>query len=133
MLARSMQSRQMLSGQMLSGKSILVVEDEPIVAMMLEEWLEDLGARVVGPAGTVAEALALVDSTHIDVALLDVNLGNERSGAVADRLRERGVPFVFATGYAHTGDDPDFGAEVLMKPYGVEQVEAALARSMARA
>jgi CheY-like chemotaxis protein len=79
---------------------VLLVEDEYIVAEDLAQSLQDLGAEVVGPAGSVADALALIASPpELDGAILDLNLGNERTYPVADALRERQIPFVFATGY----------------------------------
>lgn len=114
---------------MLEGKTILVVEDEPLVAMMVEDMLLELGAQVVGPASTLAQALALAESGDFDAALLDVNLNGERSDPVAALLRGRNIPYVFATGYgAH--DRLEGGAETLQKPYRQEQVAAALARAL---
>ncbi len=78
---------------------ILVVEDELLIAMETEQILVDLGCSVVGPAPSVAQALALLDGEEPDFAILDVNLGPERSVPVAEALRKRGVPFALATGY----------------------------------
>lgn len=86
----------------LAGLRILVVEDEPLVAMLIEDLLLELGCTVVGPAATVAQALALAD-TRLDGALLDVNLGAEQSYPVADKLAADGVPFAFVTGYGRHG------------------------------
>jgi CheY-like chemotaxis protein len=83
-----------------AGCRVLVVEDEFLMAEELRDALEDVGARVLGPAPSVEAALALLDGTPaIDAAILDVKLGGECSFAVADALVARGVPFVFATGY----------------------------------
>lgn len=110
----------------LQGKHILVVEDETLLAMMLEDVFSDAGAHVVGPAATVEQAMALVASELIDVALLDVCLRDQRSDPVAATLRQRGVPYVLATGY----NDPDgaglASAPTLRKPYRFQEVEAAL-------
>jgi CheY-like chemotaxis protein len=77
-----------------------VVEDEYMIAVDLARALEDLGATVIGPAASVADALALVaGESALDLAILDVNLGVEKVFPVADDLRARGVPFIFATGY----------------------------------
>lgn len=78
---------------------VLVVEDETLIAMDIETMLTRLGCSVVGPVPTVARALALLDREEPDFAILDVNLGPERSTTVAEALRERGVPFALATGY----------------------------------
>jgi DNA-binding response OmpR family regulator len=79
---------------------VLVVEDEALVAMLLEDALLDAGYAVMGPAATVDEALALLDCGEApDAAVLDLNLADELVTPVADALAARGVPFVFATGY----------------------------------
>lgn len=84
----------------LSGWQILVVEDEYLLADDLQGSLSQAGAKVVGPAPGVEEATMLMGATaHIDAAILDINLKGEMVFPVADLLRERGVPFVFATGY----------------------------------
>jgi DNA-binding NtrC family response regulator len=82
-----------------SGRRVLLVEDEMIVAWLLEDMLADLGCTVVGPAASVDQALAMIDAEAIDVAVLDVNLNGQMSYPVADALAARGVPFVFSTGY----------------------------------
>ncbi len=83
----------------LSGKRILAVEDEYMLAQDLALFLEQLGATVVGPVGTVQAALGLATRETLDAAVLDVNLHNQPVYPVADVLVERGVPIVFATGY----------------------------------
>jgi CheY-like chemotaxis protein len=83
----------------LSGRRVLLVEDEMIVAWLLEDMLTDLGCAVVGPAASVDQALAMMAAEAIDVAMLDVNLNGEMSYPIADALAARGVPFVFSTGY----------------------------------
>lgn len=112
---------------MLDGKRILIVEDEPIVAMMLEDMLAELGSSPTAPALSVADAMAVLEDERPDAAILDVNLGRERSDAIADRLRDIGVPIVFATGYGRDGF-PAHGAEVIEKPYRQDDVAAALCR-----
>ena len=82
----------------LTGKRILIVEDEYFIAADLKRALAEAGAIVVGPAGTLASAQALIDD-DIDLALLDVNLDGEHSYPLANRLHERAVPFAFLTGY----------------------------------
>ena len=114
---------------LLRGKRILVVEDEPLVAMMIEDILLGAGAEIVGPAATLANALELVDQP-IDAALLDVNLAGERVYPVARRLLHRGIPFVFATGYG--GPDEEWGnmPNILEKPYSRGDVIAALEQAL---
>lgn len=109
------------------SKRILIVEDEPILAITLQDMLEDLGYEVVGPAFRIAPALALADGATIDGAILDVNMGEGDSYGVAARLAERGIPYLFATGYGREGLEPGHeGTPVLVKPYREKQVEAAL-------
>lgn len=116
----------------LDGLRVLVVEDEPVVAMYLEDLLEGLGCETIGPASRLADGLALAEGNGFDVAILDINLGGERSTPIAEALRTRGVPFAFASGY---GAPPEgFGDEVPMieKPYREAQIAAALGRLLAR-
>ena len=83
----------------LNGCRALLIEDEMLVAMLIEDALTEAGCEVVGPLARVADALAALDETEIDFALLDVNLGGEMSYPIADVLAARKVPFTFITGY----------------------------------
>ncbi|MGN5373555.1 response regulator [Sphingomonas hankookensis] len=113
---------------MTSPTRILVVEDEPLIAMMLEDFLEMLGRTVAGTADSVAAAVAAIDRGGIDAAILDVHLrGGEKSWPVADRLAAAGIPFVLATG--GSGDmieDTHRDRPVLSKPFTMDAVEKAL-------
>ena len=83
------------------GLRLLLVEDEYLLAAQLAEILEELGAEIVGPVGSVEDALQLLDhDDHIDIGILDVDLRGETTEPIADLLTDRGVPFVFASGYA---------------------------------
>ncbi len=83
----------------LRGLRLLIVEDETILALLVEDLLGEMGCRVLGPAGSVTAALALLDAEDIDAALLDIDLGPGGDGcAVADALAARNVPFAFVTG-----------------------------------
>lgn len=113
-----------------AGKRILVVEDEGLIAMMVEDMLADLGAVVVGPAATIEEGLALAKSEALDAALLDVNVREQRIDPVAEALRARSVPLVFATGYSHAGAVTSLGAPVINKPYTQEKLSAALVEAL---
>jgi CheY-like chemotaxis protein len=102
----------------LGGLRVLVVEDEMMVSMLIEDMLTDLGCTVVGPASRLDEAIELARAADIDCAVLDVNLGGQPIFPLADLLRERGLPFAFATGYGDAGlRDIDRGAPVLQKPF----------------
>ncbi len=84
---------------LLQGLRLLVVEDEAMVAMLVEDMLAELGHSVVGPAMRLDQALPLAREAEFDFAILDVNLGGQLSFPVAEVLRARGIPFIFATGY----------------------------------
>jgi CheY-like chemotaxis protein len=102
----------------LTGLRVLVVEDEMMVSMLIEDMLEDLGCKVVGPASRLDEAIELANSVELDCAVLDVNLGGQPIFPLADVLRAKGVPFAFATGYGDAGlRDADRGSPVLQKPF----------------
>lgn len=83
----------------LQGLRVLLVEDSFLVAASISRMLEDLGCRVVGPFGTVRDAMGVIEAGGCDAGVLDVNLGGETSEAVAEELAGRGVPFFFVTGY----------------------------------
>ncbi|WP_426957367.1 response regulator [Muricoccus radiodurans] len=113
----------------LAGRKVLVVEDETLVAMLVEDTLLDAGAAVIGPAATVAEALQLLNAERPSVAVLDLNLAGETSEPVADALAAMGVPFVVASGYGAAGlPARHAGVPVLAKPYAPEDLTAALTR-----
>ena len=113
-----------------TGRRILVVEDEAIVAMMLEEMLSDLGCIVVGPAMTVREALAMVEAQPLDLAILDVNVSREPVYPVAELLRSRNVPVIFSTGYGAEEQRSRYSqfrdCTVLPKPYDSDDLERVL-------
>lgn len=109
-----------------NGLRVLMIEDEPLVSMMLEEMLEDMGVTVAGSPASLAEALERVQSANFDCALLDMNLGGKRADPVAEQLNSLGVPFAILSG----GEDEAkaLGASVFVsKPYRFSDIEAALA------
>jgi DNA-binding response OmpR family regulator len=115
----------------LTGKRVLVVEDEPVVSMLVEDELRGAGAEVLGPASTVDRALRLVEAVAADggisAAVLDINLDGQRVEPVADRLAALGVPFLFATGYGEGCDTGGHGAApILHKPFAPEKLIAAV-------
>jgi DNA-binding NtrC family response regulator len=83
----------------LAGKRVLIVEDDTLVGFLIEEYLADARCDTVGPFGTVAKALNAVRTETFDLAVLDINLNGERSYPVAEALAERGIPFLFLSGY----------------------------------
>lgn len=108
-------------------KKVLLVEDELLVAMLIEDMLAEMGFEVIGPAARLERALTLARDQEFDVAVLDVNLASERSFPVADLLRQRGIPFVFATGYGAHGVHERFAdVPVLQKPFEAHQLERTL-------
>jgi CheY-like chemotaxis protein len=111
-----------------SGLRILVVEDEMLVAMYLEDMLVELGHEVAETAARLDPALAIAAEAEVDAAILDVNLAGERSFPVADLLADRGIPFLFATGYGLHGIEERFrGCTVLQKPFRSAELREALA------
>jgi CheY-like chemotaxis protein len=107
---------------------ILVVEDEMLVAMNIEDMLLELGHEVAGLASRLGPALALARESRFDAAMLDVNLAGEPSFPVADLLIERGLPFLFATGYGRQGIEARYrDYPLLQKPFRTADLEQALA------
>lgn len=114
----------------MKSSRVMIVEDEALVAMMVEDMLGDMGFEIAGSFGAVRDALAFLgsDQPRPDGAVLDVNIGGEMVFPVAEALREQGVPFVFATGY---GDLPRKGfesVEVLAKPINVGALRQAVGK-----
>ncbi len=96
---------------------VLVVEDESMIAMLVEDMLADLGVAMLGPAADVCTAVHLARTGEFDFALLDVNLGGEDSFPAADVLNARGLQFAFLTGYGPAGVRPDLRLHpILGKP-----------------
>jgi CheY-like chemotaxis protein len=111
----------------LQGRGILLVEDEAMVAMLLEDMLNQLGCHVVEVASRVDTALRAVEARAFDVAILDVNLKGETSYPVADLLDLRKMPFLFATGYGIEVVPEQYRQHVvLQKPFRKQQLEGAL-------
>jgi DNA-binding response OmpR family regulator len=113
---------------MTAAWNILIVEDEPLIAMMLEDFLDVLDHAVAGVADSCATALEAIRGGGVDAAILDVNLrGGEKSTPVAEALADRGVPFIFATGGGDDGVDERFRDRPrLQKPFTMDGVQKAL-------
>jgi PAS domain S-box-containing protein len=115
------------------GLKVLIVEDAMLLAVELEAGLTEAGAAVVTCASNVEEGVEQAQG-DIDVALLDVNLNGQVVTPVAALLAQRGIPFIFATGYGDAAPAPEgFDAPVVRKPYNVGQITAALAEAVGRA
>jgi len=108
-------------------RRVLVVEDETLVAMMLEEMLLELNCSVLGPAGDLAEAMGFAEKAEFDLALLDVSLRRTPSFPVAEVLQKRGIPFAFMTGYG-AQDFPLAYQQLprLSKPFDLPDLQRAL-------
>jgi len=113
-----------------AGCRVLVVEDEPLVALQIREALAEAGCTILGPASGLVEAVEQLSGTPIDMAILDVNLGGTPSFPVADILRARRVPFAFCTGYAGAAELPPrfAGVPILAKPFVVDDLIGTLGR-----
>jgi CheY-like chemotaxis protein len=111
----------------MAGRSILIVEDEPLIAMMLEDFVESLGHSPAGTADNIDDALECVERGGFDLVILDVNLGASECWPVADRLAARSIPFILATG-GHVTPPPAHHAEAptLTKPFTLDSVREAL-------
>ena len=113
--------------QAFAGRRVLIVEDESLVAMLLETILEDMGCTPVGPASTVDEGLRMATDEAVDAALLDVNVAGRQVFPIAQVLKDRGVPFVFSTGYGEGGLPDEWrGQPTLQKPFTEAAVRDAL-------
>jgi len=116
---------------MTGSRSILIVEDEPLIAMMLEDFVHSLGHEVSGNCDSVSAALAEVEKGEFDLAILDVNLKGENVWPVATALRVKGTPFVLATG-GHVDPPPAEFRNVPMieKPYTIDRVTPIIAAAL---
>lgn len=112
----------------LSGRRVLVVEDEMLVAMLLEDMLAALGCEIIGPAARVEQALKMIETAGVlDAAVLDVNLNGEKSYPVADELAARRVPFVFSTGYGKNSLHNGYRSfPLLQKPFSPHELDDVL-------
>ena len=110
-------------------RRVLVVEDEVLVGMLLEEMLSELGYEVVALSTHLDEALTLARNARFDIALLDINLNGRQSFPVADAIRARGLPFLFATGYgSRILTAPYMDTPILQKPFSLDELKRALER-----
>lgn len=112
------------------GQSILIVEDEPIIALALEDMLADEGAEVC-LAERLEDAFALLETGAPDAAILDVNVHGQASYPLARALAGRSIPFIFATGYGGAPHPPEFaGVPTIAKPYRLADIRSALEQAL---
>ena len=115
----------------IQGRSILIVEDEPIIGLALEDLLVGQGATV-HHASHLEDAHRLLASVELDAAILDVKVHGCLSYPVATELKERSIPFIFATGYGDGSHPEEFECvPTIAKPYSAEEIGRALAQSAA--
>jgi CheY-like chemotaxis protein len=110
-----------------SGGSVFLVEDEAMIRMMVADMLEELGFSVAAETGEINEAIKLAGSTEFDIAILDVNVNGKVISPVAELLKARNRPFIFATGYGAQGVPEDFrDRPALQKPFQIESLKSLL-------
>ncbi len=108
---------------------VLIVEDEPLVAMMIEDAVIEAGHEIAGTLGTMHDALGAIASLDFDVALLDMNLGGQKAHPLPVAMTARGKPFAFVTGYGEDGVLAQFRhMPVVCKPFTAAEIAAALAQ-----
>lgn len=117
----------------MTGSRILVVEDEYLVAEDVRRWLTEHGAEVVGPAPRLARAHSLIASERVDAAVLDVHVAGELVFPVADSLHQRGIPFLFMSGFDRSIVPPRFAnVRLLEKPILLETLVQAVTDLLGR-
>ncbi len=117
-----------------AAKRVFVVEDELMIRMLLQDMLADLGHTLAGEAGRIEEAVTLAKQGEFDVAILDVNLNGQPILPVVEILVERGLPFVFATGYGQRGvPEPYRHTPTLQKPFQSDALAKAIDAAAAAA
>ena len=112
-------------------RRVLIVEDEPLLALDLQDMLAELGYLVIGTATRIERAIALAEGSEFELAILDINLAGSNSFPVADILRKRQKPFIFTTGYGADGlRDGYRGTPLLTKPFGLRELERVVFRAL---
>lgn len=111
-------------------RSVFILEDEPLIALMIAELVEDLGCEVVGPALSLDRAFQIVGSGDIDFAVLDILIEGQSAYAVGEELERRGTPFLFTTGYDTTEIDGRFACPVIPKPFDPRHLQGVIANQL---
>src|SRR5262245_25396424 len=113
------------------GGSVFLVEDEVMIRMMVADMLEELGYRVAAQAGDINEAVKLAQTTDFDFAILDVNVNGKVISPVADLIKARNRPFIFATGYGSSGLPEEYrDRPALQKPFQLETLARMIAATL---
>jgi DNA-binding response OmpR family regulator len=107
-------------------RNLLVLEDEPLIAMMLQDELESLGLHVIGPVSNLKSALLLAETSNLDGALLDRNINGTLADAVADKLHSRKISYIFVSGYDYPTGLRHRDVPVLQKPFNKIELRMAL-------
>ena len=116
----------------MATRCVLVLEDEPLIAIMMRDWLAELGCETLGPAANVQAALALIERNRPNAAILDITLGRQDCYPIADWLQDRSVPFAFATGRADdTIVSRHQAAPRLSKPFNFDAVSGVISKLLA--
>jgi len=115
------------ASELLKGLRVLLVEDEALVALLIEQHLSELGCTLAGSARSIAKAMELLDREKVEAAILDMNVAGKSSEPVAERLDTLGIPFLFASGYGAGGLGSRWGGyPVLQKPFSLDELKAML-------
>ncbi len=113
-------------------QKILLIEDEPMIAMLLEDFIDMAGHEACGPVETVDGALAAIEAGGFGAAIMDINLNGQKAWAVAEALRVRAIPFAISSGAADSEIPEEYtDAPLLKKPYMLADVESALGKLLA--
>uniref|UniRef100_Q07N43 Response regulator receiver protein n=1 Tax=Rhodopseudomonas palustris (strain BisA53) TaxID=316055 RepID=Q07N43_RHOP5 len=111
--------------------TVFLVEDEAMIRMMVADMLEELGYHVAAEAGEINEAIRLAGTTDFDIAILDVNVNGKVISPVADLIKARNRPFIFATGYGTQGVPEDYrDRPALQKPFQIETLAEVIASTL---
>lgn len=126
-----MQNAEKTANFQLRGLKVFVVEDESLIAMLLEDLLDEFECEIVGSALTLRQAMEQAATVPAEVAILDINLGGDPIFPVAELLTSRNIPIIFASGYGAAALPDEWrGHPSLPKPFSADQVEAALRQAI---
>jgi DNA-binding NtrC family response regulator len=113
------------------GCSVFLVEDEVMIRMMVADMLEELGYTIAGEAGEISQAIRLAQSTEFELAILDVNVNGHMITPVAELIKARNLPFIFATGYGAAGVPREYrDRPTLQKPFLIEKLAEMIDRTL---